>query len=163
MLADSAARAGASARAQEHLNYADPITEFLECLFVHYDFEGAQEKLRECDELLQNDFFLIGCRDDFIENARLFMFEMYCRIHKVIDITLLASKLNMESDEAERWVVNLIRSAKLNAKIDTEAGTVAMGTQHPNIYEQIVEKTKMVSFRTFQLANNVLDSVAQGA
>ena len=36
--------------------------------------------------MLQSDFFLIGCRDEFVENARIFMFETYCRIHKVIDI-----------------------------------------------------------------------------
>jgi translation initiation factor 3 subunit E len=27
---------------QESYTYSDPITEFLECLFVRYDFEGAQ-------------------------------------------------------------------------------------------------------------------------
>ncbi len=42
-----------------------------------------------------NDFFLVSCRDEFIENARLFIFETYCRIHQVIDISMLAEKLNM--------------------------------------------------------------------
>ena len=27
---------------QEAYEYSDPITQFLECLFVRYDFEGAQ-------------------------------------------------------------------------------------------------------------------------
>lgn len=27
---------------QESYEYSDPITQFLECLFVRYDFEGAQ-------------------------------------------------------------------------------------------------------------------------
>jgi hypothetical protein len=36
---------------QEHYTYRDPITEFLECLYVNYDFEGAQQKLRECEEV----------------------------------------------------------------------------------------------------------------
>lgn len=31
---------------QEAYEYSDPITQFLECLFVRYDFEGAQVKLR---------------------------------------------------------------------------------------------------------------------
>lgn len=34
---------------QEQHSYKDPITEFLECLYVNYDFEGAQQKLRECE------------------------------------------------------------------------------------------------------------------
>lgn len=36
---------------QESYEYSDPITQFLECLFVRYDFEGAQVLIpyvREC-------------------------------------------------------------------------------------------------------------------
>mmetsp|Transcript_48980 Transcript_48980/g.156828 ORF Transcript_48980/g.156828 Transcript_48980/m.156828 type:complete len:345 (+) Transcript_48980:184-1218(+) len=141
---------------QEHHDYHDPITEFLECLYVKYDFEGAQQKLRECEEVLANDFFLVACRDEFIENARWFIFETYCRIHQCIDIKMLGEKLNMEEEAAERWIVNLIRNARLNAKIDSEKGTVVMGTQYPVVYEQIIEKTKGLSVRTYQLANAVI-------
>lgn len=34
---------------QEGYTYRDPITEFLEDLYVNFDFEGAQHKLRECE------------------------------------------------------------------------------------------------------------------
>ena len=33
---------------------------------------------------------------------------------------MLATKLNMSTDDAERWIVNLIRNAKLDAKIDAK-------------------------------------------
>lgn len=36
---------------QERYTYSDPVTEFLECLYVNYDFDGAQKKLRECEEV----------------------------------------------------------------------------------------------------------------
>jgi hypothetical protein len=36
---------------QESYEYSDPITRFLQCLFVDYDFEGAQQKLKECEEV----------------------------------------------------------------------------------------------------------------
>jgi translation initiation factor 3 subunit E len=36
---------------QEQHSYKDPITEFLECLYVNYDFDGAQQKLMECDQV----------------------------------------------------------------------------------------------------------------
>jgi translation initiation factor 3 subunit E len=35
----------------EQSNYSDPITELLLCLHVKYDFDGAQTKLRECEEV----------------------------------------------------------------------------------------------------------------
>ena len=81
-----------------------------------------------------NDFFLVSCRDEFIENARLFIFETYCRIHQVIDISMLAEKLNMDVVAAEKWIVNMIRNARLDAKIDSAKNHVIMGTQYPSMY-----------------------------
>ena len=40
---------------------------------------------------------------------------------------MLATKLNMSSDDAEKWIVNLIRNAKLDAKID--AKEVSLGLE----------------------------------
>jgi translation initiation factor 3 subunit E len=33
---------------------------------------------------------------------------------------MLAEKLDMTPEDAERWIVNLIRNARLDAKIDSE-------------------------------------------
>ncbi len=93
---------------QEAYQYSDPITQFLECLFVNYDFDGAQQKLIECEAVLDNDFFLTACKEDFMENARLFIFETYCRIHQCIDIKMLSERLNMDQTSAEKWIANLI-------------------------------------------------------
>ncbi|UJR30073.1 hypothetical protein I4U23_017617 [Adineta vaga] len=139
---------------QESYAYRDPITEFLECLYVHFDFDNAQKKLRDCTEVLNNDFFLIGCMDEFMENARLLIFETFCRIHHRITIDLLAEKLNMSSEEAERWIVNLIRNANLDAKIDSQNGAVVMGSQSLSPYQTIIEKTKNLFNRTQSLVHN---------
>lgn len=52
-----------------------------------------QVKLRECEEVLENDYFLAALKDEFVENARLFIFETYCRIHQCIDLRMLAGML----------------------------------------------------------------------
>merc|ERR1711976_8019 len=136
---------------QESYTYKDPITEFLECLYVNFDFDGAQQKLRECETVLVNDFFLVACLRDFIENARLFIFETFCRIHQCISINMLAEKLNMAPEEAERWIVNLIRNARLDARIDSKLGHVVMGAQAVSPYQQVIEKTKGLAFRAQML------------
>ncbi|KAH7679356.1 Eukaryotic translation initiation factor 3 subunit E protein [Dioscorea alata] len=153
---------------QELHSYKDPITEFLECLYINYDFEGAQKKLKECEQVILNDPFLgkrvedgnfatVPLRDEFLENARLFIFETYCRIHRCIDISLLAEELSMTYDDAERWIMNLVRSSKLDAKIDSVAGTVIMESTHLNVYEQIIESMKNLDMPTRLLAKNVLE------
>merc|ERR1719422_440623 len=140
---------------EESYTYQDPITSFIEDLYVKFDFDGAQQKLRECETVLVNDFFLVACLEEFIENSRLMIFETFCRIHQCISIKMLAQKLNMESDNAERWIVNLIRNAKLDAKIDSQLGHVVMGTQTTSPYEQLIERTKALSFRSQMLQLNV--------
>lgn len=135
---------------QESYTYHDPITEFVECLFVNFDFDKAQQKLRECEVVLSNDFFLVACQDDFIENARLFIFETFCRIHECISINMLAEKLNMTPEAAEKWIVNLIRNAHLDAKIDSKLGHVVMGTQAISPYQQLIDKTQALHFRSQQ-------------
>lgn len=140
---------------QESYTYRDPITEFLEHLYVNFDFEGARRKLHECQTVIINDFFIITCLSEFVENARLMIFETFCRIHQCITISMLADKLNMKSEEAECWIVNLIRNARLDAKIDSKLGHVIMGTQPLSPYQQLVEKIDSLSVRSEALTGIV--------
>ncbi len=109
-----------------------------------------------CVQVIDNDYFLTSCKEEFVENARMFIFETYCRIHNCIELKMLAAKLGMDEQSAEKWIVNLIRNARLNAKIDSQAGTVVMNMTFPTPTEQITEKAKDLSMRTFMLANAVV-------
>merc|ERR1719232_205060 len=140
---------------EESYTYNDPITSFIEDININFDFDGAQQKLRDCESVLVNDFFLVESLDDFIENSRMMIFEQFCRIHQCISISMLAEKLNMSTEEAERWIVNLIRNAKLDAKIDSQQGTVVMGVETNSPYQQLIEKTKALSFRSQMLLMNI--------
>uniref|UniRef100_A0A3P9JYC5 Eukaryotic translation initiation factor 3 subunit E n=3 Tax=Oryzias TaxID=8089 RepID=A0A3P9JYC5_ORYLA len=114
-----------------------------------------KDLVKVIQQVLVNDFFLVACLEDFIENARLFIFETFCRIHQCISINMLADKLNMTPEEAERWIVNLIRNARLDAKIDSKLGHVVMGNNATSPYQQVIEKTKSLSFRSQMLAMNI--------
>merc|ERR1719468_310218 len=140
---------------EEAYTYRDPITSFIEDLYVKFDFDGAQSKLRDCENVLVNDFFLCACLGDFVENSRMMIFETFCRIHECITISMLADKLSMSPEDAEKWIVNLIRNAKLDAKIDSKQGTVVMGVETNSPYQQLVEKTKMLSIRSTELKSSI--------
>ncbi len=82
---------------------------------------------------------------------------------------MLAEKLNMTNEEAEKWIVDLIRNARLDAKIDSKLvniefisiwykikivlifkwfkGHVVFGAQAISPYQQIIEKTKNLTMR----------------
>ncbi|VDK29608.1 unnamed protein product [Gongylonema pulchrum] len=137
----------------ERHNYEDPVTDFLTCLYIKYDFDEAQKKLRQCEDVLSNDFFLTACLEDFRESSRLLIFEMFCRIHQCISIEMLAERLNMQEMEAERWIVDLIRTYRIEgAKIDSKLGQVVMGAKSTSVHEQVMENTKRLTFRAQQIA-----------
>lgn len=139
----------------ERANYSDPITSFLEDLHTRANFEDAQERLKACAQVLDRDFFLCNSEVLFLKAARLSIFESYCRIHERINLAMLAQKLGMEQIAAEKWIVKMVSDAQLNAKIDSQSGHVILGVQPPDVYQQVIEKTKGLSFRSYVLAQNI--------
>jgi len=156
-------------RTIEHCDYRDPVVDFVDRLYIKFDFEAAQEKLVECELVLATDFFLCKQTADFMKEARVFIFENYCRIHQKIDISALSSRLAMAPDEAERWIVDLIRNASLDAKIDSETNCVVMGKNGPSgsgggrgdIHRRIVDKSKYLTARTASLGANLKSVMAE--
>ena len=135
---------------QENYHYQDPITKFFESLLIRFDFETARVMLRESWTIVENDFFLFNCKDDFIENARALMFETYCKVHHRAELDILASCLNMTVDEAEIWIENHIQNARPDLKFDPEQRCVFMPLSFsPHIH--IGDKTKNLMFRSQNL------------
>ncbi|KAF3033819.1 eukaryotic translation initiation factor 3 subunit E [Didymella heteroderae] len=133
---------------QEGYEYTDPVTDFIKALYIDFDFEEAQKKLSETEEILKNDFFLLGAADTFVDAARHLISESYCKIHQRIDIKDLSTRLGLSQDEGEKWIVNLIRDTRVDAKIDYQAGTVVMNHPPQSVYQQVIERTKGGFFRT---------------
>jgi translation initiation factor 3 subunit E len=142
-------------KVMQQCEYSDPIVEFVDKLSVKFDFEAAQSQLARCETVLSSDFFLCKQTELFMEEARVFVFENYCRIHHKIDLTTLGEKLAMDRDRAERWIVDLIRNALLDAKIDSEEGCVVMGTGSTSVYEQVMDKTRDLTARSGGLVVNL--------
>lgn len=140
---------------QESYHYSDPITEFVEALFIQCDFAAAEQALRAAEEVLSRDIFLGAVKEEFTESARMFIFETYCKIHSCLDINLLAQKLSLNAEEAERWIVNLIRNARLDAKIDSQANQILLGANTTSPYQQLIDKTKGLALRSVVLSNNI--------
>jgi len=139
----------------ERANYSDAITSFLEDLHTRAHFEDAQDRLKACAIVLDRDFFLCNSEELFLKAARLSIFENYCKIHERINLAMLAQKLGMEQIAAEKWIVKMVSDAQLNAKIDSQSGHVILGVQPPDVYQQVIEKTKGLSFRSYVLAQNI--------
>ena len=60
----------------------------------------------------------------------------------------LSQKLSLSYEDAERWIVNLIRKANLDARIDSKAGHVIMGMQPSSLHDLVLQRTKNLAFKT---------------
>lgn len=133
---------------QEAYEYQDPVTQFIHALFIDFDFEDAKQQLVLAEEVCRSDFFLLAHASEFVENARILMFESYCKIHARISLRELSGLLGLTADAAEKHIVNYIRDTRLDAKIDYKEGTVVMNHPPSSVYQQVIEKTKGGFFRT---------------
>eukprot|EP00607_Mallomonas_marina_P009925 CAMPEP_0182419722 /NCGR_PEP_ID=MMETSP1167-20130531/4109_1 /TAXON_ID=2988 /ORGANISM="Mallomonas Sp, Strain CCMP3275" /LENGTH=326 /DNA_ID=CAMNT_0024594785 /DNA_START=455 /DNA_END=1435 /DNA_ORIENTATION=+ len=144
--------------------YSDPITEFLECLYEHFDFDEAQSRLKDCQTLMKNDFFLQSFAEKFTHEARLLICEIYCTINRRVDLTMLAEKLELSEEEAERWMVDMVRSASagssVDAKIDSSGKQVIMSVPMRSAHQQVVDRTRDLTVRSSLLCSN-LESTLQ--
>ncbi|CDI73910.1 proteasome PCI domain-containing protein, putative [Eimeria praecox] len=135
--------------------YTDAFTSLLEALFLDFNFDEAQKHITSISELCETDFFLEPLKGAVNEHARLLIFETYCRIHKRINVEMIAKKVNMVPEAAERWIVNLILHARLEARIDSEKNRVQMAGAPPSLYQLVTDKTRNLGMRTSLLIQNL--------
>lgn len=142
---------------QEIYEYHDPITDFVKALYIDFDFVEAQNKLKEAEVILANDFFLSGLREEFLMSARHLISELYCKIHQRIDTKKLFDLLNLNQEQGEKWIANLIRDTKMDAKINESDGTVILNHPGTSIYQQVIDATKGLSFKANQVLAQAVD------
>ncbi|EAN32659.1 PCI domain protein [Theileria parva strain Muguga] len=134
--------------------YNDTFTSLLGALFVDFNFEAAQKHIVEIKEACYVDVLLNPLKDAIEESSRHIIFETYCRIHKSINLDIIAQNVNMTSLDAERWIVNIIRHSHVEAKIDSEKNCVEISTVPPNLYQQVIEKTQNLTLRSNMILQN---------
>merc|ERR1712025_1219059 len=85
---------------QERETYSDPLTEFLAALYIDYDFNLAQETLKQIEEVWKIDFFLSYYKyPQFLNSARVLIFETFCKVHNRIAISEIGRVLDLPLDE----------------------------------------------------------------
>lgn len=70
-----------------------------------------------------------------------------CQFSQRIEIDMLADNLNMEPAEAEKWVVNMIRLAHLDAKIDSKFWVAIKHARYLQLHSYEFGTRTLVYFR----------------
>ena len=136
-------------------NYSDSLNKFVLALLQDFDFKKAQALIKDFRKDLQGDYFLDSHIDEIINNAQKIFFEVYCKIHRKIEIKTVAEYLGVNNEKAEIWIVNLIRGIGAEAKVDLEQQIINLTSTRQSVYEKVFNKTKDLVPRTNILINNI--------
>lgn len=150
---------------EEQHAFSDPLTRMLKSLYADYDLESTQRELAACETVVDNDYFFnfnanANFARRFKRSARQLIFRTFCLTHREINMKDLAERLQMDLTECEKWTVDLIQSNEGNkmlndAKIDTERAVAIMNQRYPSVYEDIIQKTRELASRSFEMADTV--------
>ncbi|KNH09275.1 eukaryotic translation initiation factor 3 subunit E [Perkinsela sp. CCAP 1560/4] len=138
-----------------NFEYSDPIVEMFSALFIMCDTKRAIDVLASAVTTVRNDVFLKPYAEEFLETARRQIFEDYCKTHGRVSLRHIATSIGIASEEAEKWVVNVLRNSKMNGRIHEENGNVFVVTERQTIAlsEAITEKSSAIVTRLQSLVN----------
>jgi translation initiation factor 3 subunit E len=124
--------------------YRDALTEFIYFVAGTHDLQRACDLLGRIGELADGDYFLHPFKHQLVENAQKLIFEDYIKVHRTTSIASVASDLNMEESAVEVWLADLLREAKIVAKIDSVNGEVIVRPSMRSIPQHVLEKLEQV-------------------
>lgn len=133
----------------------DPFVDFFRRLYIDLDFDRAHEELAKAQEAIKQDFFLHEHADAFVDQARVLISEVYCRIHQDVDMADLSAHLNLSNEQGHKWILENICDGKSDATIDEKEGIVRMNQPRAVVYQSVIDKTRGITLRTAALTQAI--------
>lgn len=120
------------------VKYSDPFTQFIENLYLNFDFESAAENIREIGEVISGDVLLLNLRERIIESCQFLYFKVYCKIYESVKIEEVSKFIKKNDLESELWILKYIRSSDIEAKIDSIEGRIVSMRNKENRAERYI-------------------------
>lgn len=124
--------------------YSDEFTQFIDVLINHSKFNTATGLIEKLKTVAAGDYFLCEHVDDLANNAKKLVFEDYIRVHKTVSIDYVAKSIGKSTTDTEMWLADLVREAKIDAKIDSVAAMVTVTTAKSSVYQRVLEKLESI-------------------
>jgi translation initiation factor 3 subunit E len=118
--------------------YEDAVVRFVKLLFLEFNFEKANEAIKQFKQEISKDIFLSDHTDLAVNNSKEMLFEVFCNIYSSVDIDLISKYLELSKEESEIWIVNLIRKNNIKARFSTDnKSNLELKSKHNNAYEEV--------------------------
>lgn len=142
---------------QEKYQHQDPFTQLVLSTFDDFDLSKSLENVKACEVLFKTDFFLSHADVKvFKHSCHRLLLEYYSKVFTSIKLNEFAA-FNCESKEQLVSVLKeLIEEKKVHGSF-TE-GELVLKHNHSSVYQQIIYKTKNVSYRSQKILLNTINS-----
>jgi len=129
-------------------------------LLIDFNFDDANNLLKEIEELLSEDYFIFtDNKATILINAKHLIYEYYCLVHCTLDLTILSKNLGTSVDEAEKFVEKVLE--KQNQKLQRVDNTIKIEKKYSSQYQQLVDKTKQLLKQQKVPSNNINPTIQQ--
>lgn len=131
---------------QELYEFSDPVIDFVQALFVNYEFDGVSQKLELALQVLENDYFAAAYGPKLRETAYTLATDLLLRIHDKLPIDTLVDVLGIDasSDFVQRFV-------QARQDVIQTGSLLQQSHPRPTIHQVVAEKTKLLDQRIHQL------------
>lgn len=142
---------------QEKYQHQDPFTLLVLSTFDDFDLSKSLENIKACEVLFKTDFFLTHANFKvFKHSCHRLLLEYYSKVFTSIKLNEFAA-FNCESKEELVSVLKeLIEEKKVSGSF-TETELV-LKHNHSSVYQQIIYKTKNVSYRSQKILLHTINS-----
>ena len=71
---------------EEICSYSDSLTRFLVYTLEEFDLDSAKTEIMNLKAEFSSDYFLHSFSDKIVQNARVLLFDTYCKIHNELNL-----------------------------------------------------------------------------
>lgn len=121
----------------DRIPYDDALSRFYLEQFMRCDVDKGLKVLGDAVELVRADFFFQPIQSEIVEELRFSWLDIFCRLHGAIELSLLSQNLGLSTEQTEQWLVTLIRTNRLDAKIDAR-GHVSVCPPSMNVFQTLL-------------------------
>ncbi|KAJ3301758.1 Eukaryotic translation initiation factor 3 subunit E [Kappamyces sp. JEL0829] len=125
--------------------YSDAFTRLVSTV-LNVNFVDATAALGETVGIFGSDYFLpASLKDAFLKSARLFVFELYSRIHSSVSFESAAKLLHLSLDQVKPSLQSMAGSLAVSMVLDNHTATFKVA--RPTIHEVVAQKTAAMAAR----------------
>lgn len=134
--------------------YSDEVSSFIDSLYVNFDLETAAKQVAAVGQAASNDLIFSRHATAVLEYSRKMYFEVYCKVYNRVDFDTVSKFIHQDVENAEIWIVNLLRRNNIAATITKDGKSLDIGGQTSDESENLNKKAKELMSRHRIILNN---------